>query len=52
MVAEASGDANASQEAEPAEQTADNQEPAQGEEAKSESTADTSEVQGSTIENS
>jgi segregation and condensation protein B len=52
MVAEASGDANASQEAEPAEQAADNQEPAQGEEAKSESTADTSEVQGSTIENS
>ena len=52
MVAEASGDANASQEAEPAEQAANNQEPAQGEEAKSESTADTSEVQGSTIENS
>jgi segregation and condensation protein B len=52
MVAETSGDAGASQEAEPAVQAADNQEPAQGEEAKSESATDTSEVQGSTIENS
>ena len=51
MVAEASGDATASDDAEAAATESTNNEPAHGEEAKSESTADTSEVQGSTIEN-